>query len=433
MLALIFILMLAPMIFMGLSMVASYGLAFVIPSLATGQSVFSLADIVGWLCSAAARDTYVAIALFVISGELMSKGRLTERIFNIFGYLFGNARSCFPLVAVITSLFYGMISGSGIAVVAAVGCMVLPYLVEMGYDVVYFAAMLACAGSLGQLIPPSSAILQGLPIIESVLGEGATNLNDQFKVAMVIGLTCGAFLLIMTVLHCRKDGGDRDKIQAKVRELRSLGFGKVFYDSIFALLCPVIVLGGIFSNIFSTAEAAAVSVVYAAIVALFIYKTVTIRELWDTILGSVKAVAKLAMLLAFAVSFAKLLGAFDLNEVISGAVSAAFGTPTAFILGSIAIMSIAMLFMNPGAIVGPIIYPVAQRFGINITVFSVCSSGVGAIGSLTPPFGMSLYVIAPVANQDPMAICKKVLPLWFGMTVIIAVFDLFPALCTWVL
>lgn len=433
MLALIFILMLAPMILMGLPMVASYGLAFVVPSLATGQSVFSLADVVGWLCSAAAKDTYVAIALFVISGELMSKGRLTERIFNIFGYLFGNSRSCFPIVAVITSLFYGMISGSGIAVVAAVGCMVLPYLVEMGYDVVYFAAMLACAGALGQLIPPSSAILQGFTIIEASIGEGYTTLNDQFKVAMVIGLTCGVFLLIMTVLHCRKDGGDQAKIKAKVDELRAMGFGKVFFDSIFALLCPVIVLGGIFSNIFSTAEAAAVSVVYAAIVSLFIYKTVTLQELWNTILGSVKAVAKLAMLLAFAVSFAKLLGAFNLNEVVAGAVSAAFGTPTAFLLGSIAIMSIAMLFMNPGAIVGPIVNPVAQKFGIDITVFAVSQAGVGAIGSLTPPFGMSLYVIAPVANQDPMAICKKVLPLWFGMTVIITIFTLFPSLCTWVL
>ena len=433
MLALIFILMLAPMLLMGLSMVASYGLAFVVPSLVTGQSVFSLADIVGWLCSAAAKDTYVAIALFVISGELMSKGRLTERIFNIFGYLFGSSRSCFPVVAVITSLFYGMISGSGIAVVAAVGCMVLPYLVEMGYDVVYFAAMLACAGALGQLIPPSSAILQGFTIIEASIGEGYTTLNDQFKVAMVIGLTCGAFLLLMTVLHCRKDGGDRDKIQAKVQELRSMGFGKVFYNSVFALLCPVIVLGGIFSNLFSTAEAAAVSVVYAAVVSLLIYKTVTLREMWQTILGSVKAVAKLAMLLAFAVSFAKLLGAFELNDIIAGAVSSAFGTPTAFLLGSIAIMSIAMLFMNPGAIVGPIVNPVAQKFGIDITVFAVSQAGIGAIGSLTPPFGMSLYVIAPVANQDPMAICKKVVPLWFGMTLIITVFTMFPGLCTWVL
>ena len=96
-------------------------------------------------------------------------------------------------------------------------------------------------------------------------------------------------------------------------------------------------------------------------------------------------------------------------------------------------MSIAMLFMNPGAIVGPIVNPVAQKFGIDITVFAVSQAGIGAIGSLTPPFGMSLYVIAPVANQDPMAICKKVVPLWFGMTLIITVFTMFPGLCTWVL
>lgn len=151
----------------------------------------------------------------------------------------------------------------------------------------------------------------------------------------------------MTILHCRKDGGDREKIEAKVKELRSESFGKVFYDSIFALLCPAIVLGGIFSGVFSTAEVAAISVVYAAFVSLVIYKTVTLQELWRTILNSVRSVAKLAMLLAFAVSFAKLLAAFNLNDVIATAVSAAFGTPTAFILGSVIIMSVAMLFMNP--------------------------------------------------------------------------------------
>ena len=105
MLAVIFLVMLVPMIFLGLPMVSSYALSFVIPSLMTGQSVFSLSDIVSWLCSGAGKNTYVAIALFVISGELMSKGHLTERIFNIFAYIFGSSRYCFPLVAVFTSLF----------------------------------------------------------------------------------------------------------------------------------------------------------------------------------------------------------------------------------------------------------------------------------------------------------------------------------------
>ena len=427
MLAIIFISMLVPMLVMGLPMVGSYAMAFLVPCLLSGQEVFRLSDLVGWLAAGAGKDTYVAIALFVISGELMSKGRLTERIFDIFAYLFGNFRSCFPLVAVMTSLFYGMISGSGIAVVAAVGCMVLPYLVELGYDVVFFAAMLACAGSLGQLIPPSGAILQTVAMMEDV------NATECFKVAMVMGLVCGLFLLVMTILHCRKDGGDRAKIEEKVKELRAKGFGRVFADSIWALLCPAIILGGIFTNIFTTAEAAAVSVVYAVIVSLFIYKTVNPKELWNTILGSVKAVAKLAMLLAFAVSFSKLLAAYGLDVVISNAASAVFATKTSFILMSVLLMSVAMLIMNPTAIVTPIVYPVAKAFGIELNVYAAGVSGLGAIGSLTPPFGMSLYVIAPIANKDPMEICRKVIPLWLGMTIIISIFMLFPGLATWAL
>ena len=129
MLGVIFGVFFVVLLLFGFSMVAAYGAAFIIPSLMTGGSLYQMSDIVGWLTSAAGKTTYVAIALFVVSGNIMSQGQLTEKIFNVFRYFLGRFRSCIPLVAVLTAIFYGMISGSGMAVVAAVGAMVLPILI----------------------------------------------------------------------------------------------------------------------------------------------------------------------------------------------------------------------------------------------------------------------------------------------------------------
>jgi C4-dicarboxylate transporter DctM subunit len=250
---------------------------------------------------------------------------------------------------------------------------------------------------------------------------------------MVIGMTCAVFLLVITWWHCRKDQGDREKIDQMYQDLRKLGLGKVVYDSIWAILSPVIILGGIFSGLLDVASAASVSVIYAAFVAVFIYKTLDFKGLWKAFLESVKSVAGVSMLLAFAASFGNLLNAFNGNEIIANAAASVFSTPASFITASILLMTIAMFFMNPSAVVAPILSPVLDVLNINRSAFGAGLSGLGAIGSLTPPFGMGLYVVAPIVNEDPMKICKTLLPVWAGMTIIISIFMYFPQLCTWVL
>lgn len=425
MIALIFIIFCVALIVFGLPMVSSYGLAFIAPAFLTGS--YSMADVVKWLTNAAGNSsTYVAIALFVVSGNIMSKGQLTEKIFDIFSFFFGRFRACLPVAAVLTAIFYGMISGSGIAVVAAVGGMVLPYLIEVGYDTLFFAAMLAAAGSLGQLIPPSSAILQYC----ALSGDSDTLM---FKVGAVIGFTCGALLIIMTILHCRKDGGNEKMIRENYENLKKKGFWKVFSTSIWALMSPVMILGGIFSELLTVVEAAAIAVVYAVFVAVFIYKTLDFKSLWKTFVGSVKSVSSMAMMLAYGVAFSSLMKIFNGDEIIANAITSVLTTPTAFIVASVIIMSIGMMLMNPIAIIVPIVAPIAASFGIDPYVYGAGMAGIVAIGSLTPPFGLSLYVIAPIADAQPMAVARKVLPIWAAMTLIIAVYMLVPQLAVWVL
>lgn len=424
MLALIFTSFFIVLIGFGFSMTLSYGAAFIIPAFATGFSQYNMENIVQWLCSAAGKTTYVAIALFVVSGNIMSQGKLTEQIFAFFQYFLGRSKSCIPIVAVLTAIFYGMISGSGMAVVAAVGAMVLPMLIEYGYNRAFFAAMLAAAGSLGQLIPPSSAILQ-------YCAMAGTDESDMFKVGAVIGFTCAAALVIITLIHCQKDTGDTEKSLKAYEELKAQGFGKVVGTSIWGLLSPVIILGGIFTNLLSVVEAAAVSVVYACFVSLFIYKSLDLKGLWEAFKGSVKNVASVAMMLAFAVAFSSLLDVFNGGEVIASAITSVLSTPTAFVIASVVVMSVGMMFMNPIAIIVPIVAPIAASFGLDPMVYGAGMAGIVAIGSLTPPFGVSLYIMSPIAKVHPMTIAKKVLPLWGLMTGIILMYMLFPQLSVW--
>lgn len=424
MLSLIFVSFFVVLLGLGFSMTLSYGAAFIIPAIATGFTQYDMMSIVEWLCKAAGKSTYVAIALFVVSGNIMSKGKLTEQIFAFFQYFLGKSRSCIPMVAVLTAIFYGMISGSGMAVVAAVGAMVLPMLIDYGYDRAFFAAMLAAAGSLGQLIPPSSAILQ-------YCAMAGTDEGQMFKVGAVIGFTCAIVLLALTLIHCRKDTGDMEKSRKAYESLKAEGFAKVVGTSIWGLLSPVIILGGIFSNLLSVVEAAAISVVYACSVSLFIYKSLDLKGLWEAFKGSVKNVASVAMMLAFAVAFSSLLDVFHGGDIIAAAITSVLSTPTAFIIASVVVMSIGMMFMNPIAIIVPIVAPIAASFGIDPMVYGAGMSGIVAIGSLTPPFGVSLYIMSPIAKVHPMTIARKVLPFWGVMTLIILIYMLFPQLSVW--
>lgn len=424
MLGLIFISFFVVLLGLGFSMTLAYGAAFIIPALATGFSLYDMETIVEWLCKAAGKSTYVAIALFVVSGNIMSQGKLTEQIYAFFQYFLGKYKSCVPIVSVLTAIFYGMISGSGMAVVAAVGAMVLPMLIDYEYDRGFFAAMLAAAGSLGQLIPPSSAILQ-------YCAMAGTDEGDMFKVGAVIGFTCAAALVILTFVHCRRDTGNTEKAMKAYKELKAQGFKKVIGTSIWGLLSPVIILGGIFTELLTVVEAAAISVVYACFVALFIYKSLDLKGLWNAFRGSVKNVASVAMMLAFAVAFSSLLDIFNGGEVIAAAITSVLSTPTAFVLASVVVMSVGMMFMNPIAIIVPIVAPIAAGFGLDPMVYGAGMSGIVAIGSLTPPFGVSLYIMSPISKVHPMTIAKKVLPFWGLMTAIITFYMLFPQFSVW--
>ena len=199
----------------------------------------------------------LAVPMFVLAGILMAHGKISQKLFDVFVYFIGKRTAGIPCAVIITCLFYGAISGSAPATVAAVGSMTIPLLIELGYKKDFATAIVAVAGGLGVIIPPS------IPFIMYAMATGES-VSDLFLAGIVPGLMIGALLMFYAYYHCRRYGEDKEKIDAKVTELREKGFLNILKDSIWALISPVIVLGCIYAGIASPTEAAVISVFYDA-------------------------------------------------------------------------------------------------------------------------------------------------------------------------
>ena len=238
----------------------------------------------------------LAVPLFILGGVIMAKGGISKKLFNFFSYFAGRMPGGLPCAVILTCLFYGAISGSGPATTAAVGSMCVPFLTDLGYEKKWSAGLIAVAGGLGVIIPPS------IPFVLYSLATGVST-GDLFLGGVFPGILIGLFLMVYAVYYCVRHGEDRDLINARMKELRSAGFLKLFLDSFWALLCPVIVLGGIYTGFVTPTEAATLSVFYAIIVSLFIYKSIKVNELIPFLCESVKTYGGLAFVLAFATAF----------------------------------------------------------------------------------------------------------------------------------
>ena len=201
----------------------------------------------------------LAIPLFMLSGAIMARGGISRKLFDVFAVFIGKLKAGMPCAVVVTCLFYGAISGSGPATVAAVGAMCIPVLTELGYSKMFAAAIVATAGGLGVIIPPSIPfIMYGVTTGESI--------GAMFTGGILPGVVIALCLMVYCIFYCVKHGEDKEKINSAVDALHKRGIFKVILDGFWALLTPVIILGGIYSGFFTPTEAACVSVFYAIII-----------------------------------------------------------------------------------------------------------------------------------------------------------------------
>ena len=349
----------------------------------------------------------LAVPLFILGGVIMAEGGISRRLFNFFAYFVGRLPGGLPCACILTCLFYGAISGSGPATTAAVGSMCIPFLVSMGYDVTWSAGLVAVAGGLGVIIPPS------IPFVLYSLATGIST-GDLFKGGVLTGVLIGVAMMVYAVIYCIRKGEDRELINSKMVELKALGLWKLFKQSFFALLCPIIVLGGIYAGFVTPTEAAVISVFYALIVSLFIYKSIKFKDLIPFLCNAVKTYGGLAFVLAFATAFGRVLSVTKATKAITTFITANFHSANAVLTVSLVLFLILGMVMDTGPciiILAPILQPIfTDSFGVNPVHFGVILVCCLSIGLATPPFGLDLFVAGNLANQPPMAVAKKAFP-----------------------
>ena len=366
----------------------------------------SIAQILNNTFSGANNTPILAVPLFILGGVIMAKGGISKRLFNFFAYFVGRFPGGVPCAVILTCLFYGAISGSGPATTAAVGAMCVPFMVSLGYDRKWSAGLIAVAGGLGVIIPPS------IPFVLYSLATGVST-GDLFTGGIIPGILIGVFMMIYAVWYCKRKGENRELILEKITELKSHGFLRLFLESLPALLCPVIVLGGIYTGKVTPTEAACISVFYALIVSLFIYRSIKIRDLLPMLCESVKTYAGLAFVLAFATAFGRVLSLTKATSIITDFITSNFTSAWSVLSVLIIIFLLLGMVMDTGPaiiILAPVLLPAVQALGVDEVHFGVILVCCLSIGLATPPFGLDLFVAGNLSEEQPMSVAKKALP-----------------------
>ncbi|MCD8077412.1 MAG: TRAP transporter large permease [Lachnospiraceae bacterium] len=398
------------LMFLGIPICGAMIVGAFVPYWLDGSFTANMNVLLRSILSATDSTPTLAIPLFMLSGAIMANGGISEKLFDIFAVFIGKMRAGMPCDVVVTCLFFGAISGSGAATCAAVGAMCIPVLLDLGYDKLFAAAIVATASGLGIIIPPSTPfIMYGVPT--------GTSVGDMFKAGIIPGILIAFCLILYCILYCTRHGEDREKIDTKVDNLRAQGIFHILKEGIWALLTPVIILGGIYSGIVTPTEAACVSVFYALFVSLFIYKTMKFSDLFTFMKNAVSSYAGICVMLCFAAAFSRVITLLNVPTLVANFVVENCSSRFVFLMAVNIAMLIMGMFMDTSAalvILAPIMVKSAAVFGISAVQFGIILTVDLALGMVSPPVGISLFIIAPMIGEKSSAITKAVLgPIFF--------------------
>ena len=344
----------------------------------------------------------LAIPFFILGGNIMERSGISGKLIAFFRALVGHRRSGMALVTVIVACFFAAISGSGPATVAALGLILIPAMTDVGYDKSYSAALVSTSGAIGIIIPPSITFV----IYGSI---ASVSVSSLFASGIVPGILMGVFLIVATqIVYHKRELKLLPKASAAQR-------WKAFKSAFWGLMMPVIILGGIYGGIFTPTEAAAVAAVYGIFVGLFIYRSITIKDVWELLKDSVSQTAVVMLIVGTASLFAYVLTITGVAAKASAAlISVSGGSKFVFLLILNLILLIAGCFIDANSamyILLPILLPVASRMGVDLIHLGCIMVFNLAIGLVTPPVGVNLYVGCGIAKIKLNEICRAVMPL----------------------
>lgn len=389
-------------------------------ALGAGRSLDVVLGTVPQLVSAAiTKSVLMAIPFFILGGNIMEKSGISSRLINLAQSCVGHFKGGVAMVCVLVACFFAAISGSGPATVAALGLILIPAMIEVGYKPAFAAALMAAAGAIGVIIPPSITFVVYGSISDVSIG-------DLFISGVIPGLLMGAALILITLWLGRK---------AELKLLPRASWKErwgAFKEAFWGLLMPVIILGGIYGGIFTPTEAAAVSAVYGLFVGLFVYRSLSLRDMKKILIDSASTTAVVMLITAAASLFAYVLTRARIDVAISSALETFAGGNTVIFLIIVNIcLLIAGCFLDSTSalyIFTPLFLPVAQALGMNLVHFGTIMIVNLAIGLVTPPVGVNLYVACGIANIDLKTISKAVVPLILASLVVLLLVTYVPQL-----
>lgn len=361
----------------------------------------------------------LAIPFFVLAGTILEKAGMAARIARLFELLVGRKVGGLAVVAVLTCLFWGAISGSGPATTAAVGLILITPMVRQGYDRYFAAATIANAADLSIVIPPSIAFI----IYGNLTGAPVGSL---FIAGIVPGLLTGAALAVTAYLVSRRRGYRGAGGGARARELL-----RALRDCFWALLAPVIILGGIYAGVFTPTEAAVVAVFYSLLVAGVIYRSLDFRGLVQTLVEASVTSSVIMFIVAFAGIFSWAAATTGLVDRAAAALLRLSPGPLALILWVDLLLLVLGMFLDAISIsylMLPILLPVLQHYGINPVWYGVIFVSALAIGQATPPVGVNLFTAANLIRGDIDGVARESLPYVLAAVLALLVISLVPAL-----
>lgn len=368
----------------------------------------------------AALDSFplLAIPFFMLAGSLMSYGGISKRLVMLAEGLVGFITGGLAMVTTVACMFFAAISGSGPATVSAIGSFMIPAMREKKYDEDFAAALTAAAGSIGVIIPPS------IPFVIYCVISGAS-VGELFIAGVVPGLIIGFSLMTVSYIIAKKRGYPR----AERREKGDAGLFKSMLDASWALLVPVIILGGIYGGIFTPTEAAVVAVVYALVIGKFIYKELDRKATIDAFRDAVLVNGATTFMIGLSMAFASYLAMEQIPMRIGNYLVSISSQPIVVLLLINAMLLVVGCFVDNISsmiILTPIFLPVVKSFGVDPIHFGLVMTVALAIGFVTPPYGANLFVASAISGVSIERISKRIIPIVGVMIICLLLFTFVP-------
>lgn len=367
--------------------------------------------------SSMSKFVLLAIPYFILAGNIMDKAQISKRLINLAEACVGHLRGGLAIVCVIVSCFFAAISGSGPATVAALGLVMIPGMIRSGYSPSFSAALMASAGAIGVIIPPSITF-----VVYGSIASGV-GIGDLFKAGVIPGLIMGAGLIATALILGRK--ANLVKLPKASWHDRWVAFKKAFWG----LLMPVIILGGIYGGIFTPTEAAVVAVVYSVLIGKFVYKELDGKTLYECLRTTGLINGATEFMIGLSMAFASYLAMAQIPAHIASWMTSLAHSPFILLMViNVFLLVIGCFVDNIAAVIilTPILLPVVKTIGIDPIHFGLIITVNLACGFISPPYGINLFVASAISGESIEDISKAILPSFFAMVVCLLLFTYFP-------